>query len=173
MAQVSNNPERFPDNSILGVRLRYIAILNPNGVNKLAYQYGYHVPQDKVGSRIGFLNRFIADEGEDAMTELLSIHPDKELILDNVIDEVKSDNDRYSNWIDTIVGVSGKKYNNYEEQEESVITAPPIAPSPIINTPVSVKRKESKKEIKDIPWLGITAIIAITVVVLAVINKKL
>ncbi len=160
MAQVINNTKRFPDESILGMRIRYISLLNPNGVNKLAYNHGYHPPKDNIESRIGFINKFIQEDGEEAMTELLSIHPDKDLILDNVIDEVKSDNRSYSNWVDTVVSVSGKKYTNFSEVEEPI--KPPITvieqastmPSQQPTAPVVIRKKVQQEIVKkDIPYL--------------------
>ncbi len=167
---MTKNNNRFPDNSILGLRILYVAILNPTGVNKLAYSNGYQPPKDTVDSRVGFLNKFISDEGEDALTQLLSIHPDKDLILDNVIDEVKSNKDNYSSWIDNVVEVSGRdqKYSNMVDPE------PVKEPAPIIITPTN---KPVVKKINTVtkefpPYITITLIVAFTLVAIALIMKN-
>jgi hypothetical protein len=70
----------FPEDSDIGVRIRYIAMLNPKGVNQLAYKFGWQVPSDDVDSRVGFLNRLLVEEGEgnfdNIFSELMKIHPD-------------------------------------------------------------------------------------------------
>jgi hypothetical protein len=59
-------------------RLSYIAQVNPNGVHKLAYKYGYPMPKNSYESRMGFLQRFIEKEGsnDEAIDDLLQSHPD-------------------------------------------------------------------------------------------------
>jgi len=57
-----------------------IAAYSPYKVNLLADKYGYPRPKD-VESRIGFLQVFAEDLGDNALYELALIHPDKEIIV--------------------------------------------------------------------------------------------
>ncbi len=81
----------FPENTEVGVRIRYIAKLNPKGVNQLAYQFGYPALKDHVDARVSFLNKFLKEEGSDdfdkAFFELIKIHPDRKLIADSQEEE--------------------------------------------------------------------------------------
>lgn len=67
-------------------RLRYIAELNPRGVNKLAYKYGYPVPRENVQSKFNFLTVWFAEEGSNdkALDELMMTHPDFNLFAETM-----------------------------------------------------------------------------------------
>lgn len=67
-------------------RLRYIAELNPRGVNKLAYKYGYPVPKENVHSKFNFLTLWFAEEGSNdkALDELMITHPDFNLFAETM-----------------------------------------------------------------------------------------
>ena len=101
------NTLNFPENTEVGVRIRYIAKLNPKGVNQLAYQFGYPALKDHVDARVSFLNKFLKEEGADdfdkAFIELIKIHPDRKLISD-------SQGEEYGNYDgdgqDNIVGIA-------------------------------------------------------------------
>lgn len=58
----------------------YVAVMNPKGVNQVAYKYGYLPPVSEEG-RQGFLYRGIMEEGDDFFKDIARIHPDRELIL--------------------------------------------------------------------------------------------
>lgn len=58
----------------------YVAVMNPKGVNQVAYKYGYLPPVSEEG-RQGFLYRGIMEEGDDFFRDIARIHPDRELIL--------------------------------------------------------------------------------------------
>ncbi len=84
----NNRTLLIPEDSELGVRLRYIARLNPKGVNKLASKHGWQLPANNSNARVAFLNDFLAEEGEGehfdkAFAEIVDIHPDKQLVIDN------------------------------------------------------------------------------------------
>jgi hypothetical protein len=80
--------------------LNYMAAVDPNMVNKLAYKYGYIPPQSEE-SRRGFLYKALGENGNKFLKSIAKYHPDRELILNadganiepNVIDlrEPKSD----------------------------------------------------------------------------------
>ncbi len=104
MAAINRRSKGYPDNSIMGIRIRYVSLLNPRGVNKLAYENGYQPPNDDVEQRVLFLNEFLGNEGEKGLTDFISIHPDKDFIMDNLIDEIKSSDKKdshFDTWVDT------------------------------------------------------------------------
>lgn len=61
--------------------IEYVAAGNPNGVRKLAYEYGYPNFKTYEGS-LRFLHHFLKKEGERGLDDLIMQHPDKEIILE-------------------------------------------------------------------------------------------
>lgn len=101
---------KAPDNTELGYRLRYIATLNPRGVNVLATSFGYHVPKNNVESRIGFLNKFMLENEEQSVNALINIHPDRQLFQpsnDFELEDVELERDNFIGGIITAAGNLG------------------------------------------------------------------
>jgi hypothetical protein len=73
-------------NDSVAQRLHYIAKLNPKGVNKLAYKYGYPVPKENINSKFNFLALWFYENGNDdkALDELLLTHPDFNLFAETM-----------------------------------------------------------------------------------------
>ncbi len=74
-------------------RLQYIAELNPKGVNKLAYKYGYPVPKENVHSKFNFLAAWFLEEGANdrALDELIITHPDFNLFAETMASKLGVD----------------------------------------------------------------------------------
>lgn len=58
----------------------YVAGVNPRGVNKLAYKYGF-IPASSHEGRKGMLFTGLMEEGEEFFKDIARIHPDRDLIL--------------------------------------------------------------------------------------------
>lgn len=173
----------------MGIRIQYTAILNPNGVNKLAYKHGFRPPRDTVESRVGFINKFIAENGDDGITEFLSIHPDKSLIMENLADEIRiqnSNGNEFDNWVEAISGavkgatdVAGKAIGTgkrgREAQRQTMAHERSMATTDLVREQMANKAAKEKAN-KRILYIaiggGILLLIAIVVVLIFVLKKN-
>lgn len=61
----------------------YIALNDPQGAQRILQQFGYQVMNVETATDLGqCLSDLVAQEGDEALTEIAAIHPDKELILE-------------------------------------------------------------------------------------------
>lgn len=136
----------------MGIRIRYVALLNPRGVNKLAYENGYQPPSDDVEQRVLFLNEFLGNEGDQGLTDFISIHPDKDFIMDNLIDEIRSSDKKdshFDTWVDTFSEVVKLK-KGLPETAQSVKLIDNFAAEPKKAEPIIIQ-VPVKEEVKIIP----------------------
>ena len=73
--------KRNPEADRFEQRLDYIILTNPRGVVKMLYNNGYVVP-DTMSQMKVYLKDIIKEKGESALIELLSHHPDKEILTE-------------------------------------------------------------------------------------------
>jgi len=103
----------FPADSQVGALLHYIAYVNKRGVNKLAYQNGYHVPADSQEDRFSFLNKFCKENPDVFFYEIAEIHPDKDMIQELIHHKVTSrgvseEEDEFDNFVESIASSVGE-----------------------------------------------------------------
>lgn len=82
VAKVSND---------IAERLLYIAKLNPRGVNKLAYRYGYEPPRNSPEARFNFLVKYYNEncDEDQGIDDLLLQHPDFTLFAETFGNHLK------------------------------------------------------------------------------------
>jgi hypothetical protein len=77
----------------------YVATSNPYQAKSILHKYGYSAKDVQTENDLGYcLRKLVAYEGEPAFTDILSSHPDKEVLIEKYVSENKSNtNNEYKN----------------------------------------------------------------------------
>jgi hypothetical protein len=69
----------------------YVATSNPYQAKSILHKYGYSAKDIQTEDDLGIcLKKLVAYEGENAFNDILSSHPDKEVLIEKYVSESKS-----------------------------------------------------------------------------------
>jgi len=100
--------------SSLSRLVAYIVDNNPNGVRKLAYQFGYPNFSSREGA-LKFLSVFLKEEGEKGFDALILQHPDKDVVLEVF-------NSQYPKKIEIGNGLQTSSYSDYTSTDDAILS---------------------------------------------------
>ena len=76
----------------------YVATSNPYQAKSILHKYGYSAKDVQTDEDLGYcLKKLVAYEGENAFNDVLSSHPDKEVIMEKYSSDVKDNKSEYKN----------------------------------------------------------------------------
>lgn len=94
----------------------YIAERNPHGAKAVIEGFGYRVvDRNQMGNN---LQKLVATEGEEALKEVLELHPDKDVILE-VFSE-KSDSNDLETILEKFVNANGSEKSEVKSEAKAV-----------------------------------------------------
>ena len=99
----------------------YVASSNPYQAKSILHKYGYSAQGVKTEEDLGIcLKKLVAYEGSDAFSDILSSHPDKEVIIEKFLMESKKEDNHKDCNCPTCSNRKELQYMNFNGVAESI-----------------------------------------------------